>query len=194
MKEKPKYSFFQCLGYMLKKAAACHSSVPYLCIGIALTSAGIYVLELFISPAILGKIENGSPLGNLLLTLALFIAALYTLNWLMGYFEKQAWFLYYAVRAEIADDIRYKALTTSYPNTISPEAVKLHNLSHEATAGESRGTEQVWRKLSELISNVICFCIYLVLLSNLHWVIILLVSATSAVCFFIKITAQSITN
>ena len=186
MKKKPKYSFFQSLGYMLKKASACHGSVPYLCLGIALTSAGIYVLELFISPAILGKIENGSPLYSLLLTLGLFIAGLYALNWLMGYFEKQAWFLYYAVRSEIADDIRFKALTTSYPNTVSPEAVRLRNLSHEATAGESRGTEQVWRKLSDLVSNVICFFVYLVLLTKLHWLMILLVLATSAAVFFIN--------
>lgn len=171
---------------MLKKAHSCQRSVPYLCIGIALTSAGIYVSELFISPAILSKIENGSPLGELLLTLVLFIAVLYALNWLMGYLEKLAWCLYFPVRAEVAYDILFKALTTSYPNTISPEAVRLRNLSHEATAGESRATEQIWRKLSELISNLICFCVYLILLTHLHWLMILLVLTTSAACFLVS--------
>ena len=90
------------------------------------------------------------------------------------------------MRCEIADDIRFKAMTTSYPNTTDPHAVNLRNLAHEATAGSSRATEQVWRSGAELLTNLICFCIYLALLSNLHWLMIVLVLATSLICFFLN--------
>ncbi len=186
MKEKPKYNMAQSLGFMLKKARAHHRVIPFLCLGISVTSAGIYLLELFISPAVLDRIETGAPLGSLLLTLGLFLGGLYVLNWLGGYFEKQAFYLYTALRCEIADDIRFKAMTTSYPNTTDPHAVNLRNLAHEATAGSSRATEQVWRSGAELLTNLICFCIYLALLSNLHWLMIVLVLATSLICFFLN--------
>lgn len=186
MKEKPKYNMAQSLGFMLKKARAHHRVIPFLCLGISVTSAGIYLLELFISPAVLDRIETGAPLGSLLLTLGLFLGGLYVLNWLGGYFEKQAFYLYTALRCEIADDIRFKAMTTSYPNTTEPHAVNLRNLAHEATAGSSRATEQVWRSGAELLTNLICFCIYLALLSNLHWLMIVLVLATSLICFFLN--------
>ncbi|MBQ8897500.1 MAG: ABC transporter ATP-binding protein [Clostridia bacterium] len=176
----------QSLGFMLKKARAHHRVIPFLCLGISVTSAGIYLLELFISPAVLDRIETGAPLGSLLLTLGLFLGGLYVLNWLGGYFEKQAFYLYTALRCEIADDIRFKAMTTSYPNTTDPHAVNLRNLAHEATAGSSRATEQVWRSGAELLTNLICFCIYLALLSNLHWLMIVLVLATSLICFFLN--------
>ena len=182
---KTKYNLLKSTRFIIQKAWKHYKSVSFLSLGISLVSTGIYLIQLFISPMILGCIEKSAPLTELLCTIAFFMVGLYLLNWLSGYFEKQAFYLYAALRMEITNEVRTKSLTTSYPNAIDPEVIKLRDKAFEATAAPSRATEKIWRTMSALLTHVCCFIIYLLLLSNVNLLVIAVTLITSCTCFFI---------
>ena len=180
-----KYNLLKSIRFMLQKAWKYCKPVCFLSIGISVVSTGIYLMQLFISPTILGRIEKSASLAELLYTIALFMGGLFLLNWLSGYFEKQVFYLYAALRMDITNEVRTKCLTTSYPNATDPEIIKLRDKSFEATAAPSRATEKIWRTMSALLTHACCFVIYLLLLSNVNLLVIVVTLITSCACFFI---------
>ena len=171
---------------MMQIAWKYYKSVIFLSLGISTVSTGIYLAQLFIGPMVLMGIENSASLKELLYTIVLFAGSLYVLNWLSGYFEKQAFYLYSALRMEITNEVRTKCLTTSYPNAMDPETIKLRDKAFEATGAPSRATEKIWRTMSALLTHVCCFIIYLVLLAKVNIVMIVIILFTSSACFLVS--------
>lgn len=185
-KEKPKYSVARCIRYMVSMAWKYQKSVLALCVGLALLEIGQNLVQLFVAPVILSKVEQTAPLEELLGAILIFSAALYLLRFLRNYWDNTCLIGRIYVRVSITKEIIRKAITTSFPNTGDPNLLKLQTGAQQATGANDRGTEMVWKTLTALLVNLGSFAMYLLLLSNLNGFLILVVTLTSVAGFLVN--------
>lgn len=184
--KKPKYSMAQNIGFMLRRAWKIHKSVLVLCVVYAVLEVGINLAQLFIAPAVLEKVEQLAPLTQLLGTIGLFSLILVVLNGLREYVDLNTLFGRVDIRANIINDINYKACTTSYPNTRDPEILKMQENAMNACEGNDEPTEYIWTTLTSLLLNIVGFFIYLMLLSELNIALSIIVVVTTTAGFFVS--------
>lgn len=185
-KTKPKYSSFENVGWMISNAWKECKSVLFICLIIAAISVALNLAELLIAPQILQKVEEGASVSALLLTIAVFAALLFLLMGGKRYFEDNSLYGRIAIRAAIIVKINEKTNTTSYPNMLDSNIQKLRSKAYEATQGNSEASEHIWTTLTTLITNLVGFAVYLVLLSNLNVILMVAVIGTTIISFFVS--------
>ena len=185
-KQKPKYSIWQCVCFMVKTAWGSVRSVLWFSILFAVLSVGINLAQLFIAPMVLQKVEALAPLGELLATIGIFAGLLLVLNALLGYLNENIMYGRIDVRSEIIHMINHKAFTTSYPNTKDPTVLRLQNEALNNCDSNDEPSEHVWRTLTGLMINLFGFVVYLLLLTDVNLLLMGVVILTTVVGFFIS--------
>lgn len=185
-KEKPKYSIWQCVCFMVKTAWGSVRSVLWLSITFALLSVGVNLAQLFVAPMVLQKVEALAPLGELLATIGIFTGLLLVLNALLGYVDENIMYGRIDVRSEIIHMINHKAFTTSYPNLKDPKVLQLHRQALQNCDSNDRPSEHIWHTLTGLMINLVGFVIYLCLLTDVNLFLIGVVVATTVIGFFVS--------
>lgn len=183
---KPKYNMWQNTAFMMRLAWSTRKSVLFLCVALAAVTASVTVVELLITPGILQRVETSAPLGELVLAIALFSGGLLILSGLKAYIEENILYGRIEVRMKIMEMIGNKVAGTSYSNTLDTEFLRLENKSTEATNDNGQATEAIWKTLTDILTNVIGFSVYLILLSGLKPWILVLVTATAATGYFVS--------
>ncbi len=182
--KKPAYNLWQNLAYMVGKAWGTCRSVLWLALALTLVMVLSNLAELFIAPVILQKVEQAAPLGELLWTIVAFAGVLLLLSGLKAYIENNVLFGRVAVRGRICDEINYKQMTTSYPNTEDAVALNKKKKADRVTSDNSQASEAIWETLTSLLRDLIGFSVYLLLLSGLDPVLMVIVIATSVTGYF----------
>lgn len=72
MKEKQKYSTWDGVKYMIRTAWDHRPSVLILCVLLALVEVGIHLVNLYIAPEILSRVEDGGAMWKMAALLAVF--------------------------------------------------------------------------------------------------------------------------
>ncbi len=183
--KKPAYRAWQNIAFMLQTAWRARKSVIAVTLALALVSAGRAVVELLVAPMLLEKIETAAPLSELLGTVALFSGMLLLLAGLGGYLDTNKIFGRIAVRSDIIRQLNAKLTGTSYPNLYNADFLRLRQRAISATSSNAAPTEAVWTALTELLTNLIGFAVYLTLLAELPLPLLLLVILTSVAGFFL---------
>lgn len=184
--EKPKYSIWQNVCFMVRTAWRTHKRVLVMCLVIAAVQVGLNLAQLYVTPEILAKVEAGASVRELLLTIGIFSAALFLLMGVKGYLIENRLPAEVDVRSAIIRMITRKTCETSYPNTRDPKILKLKEQADTATSSNEEPAEHIWTTLTQILTNVAGFAIYLLLLSNMNFFLILVVVATSVVGFFVS--------
>ena len=73
---KPKYSMWQSICFMLQHAWQYRRCVIFHCILLVLLNVGLNLIQLYISPTVLGILEEGRSLAQLLTVIGLFVLGL----------------------------------------------------------------------------------------------------------------------
>ena len=60
LKEKPKYSIWQNVCFMVRTAWRTHKRVLFMCVFIAAVQVGLNLAQLYVTPEILAKVEQGA--------------------------------------------------------------------------------------------------------------------------------------
>ena len=181
---KPKYNMWQNSAFMLRMSFRFCKSVFWLCILLATLTAAIGVTEVLASPVILSKLEQKVSFSNLMAYIGMFIGILASLSALKAYVNENALFGRIEVRSQILCLIGEKNTSTSYPNTLNPEFETLRVKSMNACDGNADAAEAIWTTLETILANIIGFVVYLFLLSNLNFWIVLLVLSTTLISYF----------
>ena len=184
VKEKPKYSIWQNLCFSVKLAWQTRKRVLVITVAGAILSVLMNLVQLYVAPEILSKVEQQAPLGQLLLTIGGFTAALFLLSGLVDYLDTVRQPGEIDVRTAIIQLLTKKTCETSYPNIRDPKVLKLKEQAGAAVGGNSDAGEHIWKTLTQLLTNLIGFVIYLILLRNLNGFLILVVIVTSMLGFF----------
>ena len=184
VKEKPKYNIWQNVCFSVKLAWKTRKRVLVITAASAILSVLLNLVQLYVAPEILSKVEQQVSLGQLLLTIGGFTAALFLLSGLVDYLDTVRQPGEIDVRTAIIQLMTRKTCETSYPNIRDPKVLKLKEQAGAAVGGNSDAGEHIWRTLTQLLTNLIGFVIYLILLTNLNGFLILVVIVTSMIGFF----------
>lgn len=186
-KERPKYNLWQMSAYMMRMAWKEQKSVLLLSAVLVFVALATNLLELFIVPVILQKIELAVPLGELLTSIALFSVGLMLLASLKEYVSSNTLFGRILIRSQvILGSINNKTYTTSFPNTEDPKLLKTLEKAYHTTNNNTDAAEAIWGTLTEVTQSVAGFIIYLALLSSLDPVLIAVVLATTVTGYFLS--------
>lgn len=183
---KAKYNVWQIAGYMFGKAWKNRKSVIFLLLALVILNTTFYIANLFITPVILGTIEQGKSLGELLFTIFAFCGSMVLINGLMGYFNCNTIFGRITTRTSIIRDVIRKNGSTSYPNLMDTKFLEMVRKSSEATASNWSPAEQIWADYTSLFTQLLCFVIYTALLSNASPILIVIVTITAIISHFTK--------
>ncbi len=185
-KTKPKYSVGRNVGFMLGAAWRRQRSILFVCLAIALLSTGCSVVQLFLAPEILAKVEQAAPVEELVGTILLFSGGLFLLNACKRYMAENALFARVMLRTWILQAIQEKACVTSYPNTLDANVRELQENAINACSGNDQPAEYIWTTLVAILVNILGFFLYFALLSNLNRVLICMVLVTTVTGFFVN--------
>ena len=186
MKNKPKYNLVQNILWMVKLAWHVRKRVLLFCVLAALVEVLYNLAQLYIAPEILRLVEQHAPLEQLLLTILFFTAALFLTLGIKGYFDACVDYPRIDVRSAIIGLVSKKANTTSFPNTLNADYIKLREKAHGSCDSNRCATEYIWQSLTNLMMNVGGFLVYLTILSNLDFMLLLVVIATCLAAFFVS--------
>ena len=186
VKKKPKYNMVQNIAWMIHLAWRVRKRVLLFCVLSALVEVLYHLTQLYIAPEILQLVENHASLGELLLTILLFTAALFITLGLKEYLSSCAPHPQIDVRAAIIGMVTKKANTTSFVNTVDAAYIKLREKAHNNCSNNRSATEYIWQGLTNLLKNVGGFLVYLTILSHLSAVLILVVILTCLAGFFVS--------
>lgn len=184
-RRKPKYNIRQTISFMFGRAWRYGKSMLFISLGLVVINVGINLMQLLIAPQILTKVELAVSIGELLGTITFFGGGLYLLNALKGYLDTYNIAGRSLVRFSMRNEIIKKACLTSYSNTSNPEIMKLQEHAFFQTRNQRMALFRFYETLKLLITDCICFVIYLALLSRLNTYLTLLVLITSVISYFI---------
>ena len=185
-KEKPLYNLWQNTAWMMGSAWKTRKSVLFLCVAVAAGAVALSLTELFVTPAVLQKVETAAPFPELLGAVIGFALLLMLVSALNAYLGQNTLFGRIEVRLSIIKMMTRKYDVTSYPNTEDPAVLKKYEKAQNATNNNYAATEAIWNTLADLLKNIAGFVIYLALLSSLDPVLLIVVLATTVVGFFVS--------
>lgn len=185
-KDWPKYNMWQNTAYMAKKAWMVRKSVLVLCSCVVILATLLNLTELFIAPVILQKIEEQVQIKELLLTIVSFAGIMVFLTFVNSYVNENILFGRVEIRIQLMKEIHYKVATTSYPNTEDTGLQEKLERAYEALANNYRATQAVWNTWTEILKNIIAFCIYLYLLSYVNVFLLFVVTITAVIGYFVN--------
>lgn len=185
-KKKPKYNIFQNVSWMMQHAWKVRKRVLVFCVLAAALEVLYNLTQLYIAPEILKCVELQVPFGRLLWTIVGFTAALFFIMYLKTYVDEISMAPRIDVRRYIIGMISQKTNTTSYPNHLDTNFIRLREKAGLATNGNNEATEHVWVTLTKLLQNAGGFLAYMVVLMNLDWLMIVLVLITCVIGFYMS--------
>ena len=185
-KEKPKYGILSCVWFMIKCAwTNGEKKVVILGLLFSLIVTGQSVAGLYISPSIIAVLERNGTVGELLTTIIGFTLILVFLAMARQYIDSNILFGRISVRSEIINLINTKCAETSYPNLGNEKFQTILNKALPTTYSNSAACEAIWKTICSFLSNLLGLIIYAAILSTANVWILLLVTVTALVGYFV---------
>ena len=178
-KERPKYGMLSNVLFMMREAWRIRKPVLITAVLVTVVQIIRNIAELYLTPSILGKIEQAAPLPELLGTIGGFIALLAVMQSSETYLNHFASWDRIIVRMEIGNRLPMKMLRTSYPNAEDKEYISALYRAWRGFAGTSSAAEAIWTTLIDLVKSIFALIIYVRLLTHLHPALMLLIIVTS---------------
>lgn len=176
-----KYSIISNVLFMKRQALESASSVLWMTALQAVLAVIISLVKLFFAPVILNQLEMHGNLKKLLLTILLFTVALMLLQFLSRFQQMNRIFGRIDVRCYILGKINLKAGTCSYSLLEQQDFQNVLRKARDAVNSNERATEAIWETLAGILQNGAGFAIYLLFLTEVHPLILLATSMTTAI-------------
>ncbi len=184
MKNK-KYGIWQATKFMLAVAFKNRKSLLAYNVILITIAVLLSLTELFVTPTILGEIQNSASMSSLIYTILFFTAMLIALNALKEYFETAIFAGKIEVRLHVMGMLSNKKATMSYPLTEDEGVIKQHEKAENTTGANSSATEAIWETLRNISVAFVLLVIYIIMLTNLNLFMISVVSVTCILSYFI---------
>lgn len=179
-KKKPRYNMWQNTAYFVKAAWDNCPSVLWICLLLAVATAGATVVEMLFVPVVLGQVEGHVPLSQLLATIGVFTLVLLLLWGGRKYLEINALPGRIQVRMKVSKDVIDKSTSTSYLNLLDTTFLRFEDQAYN-TCDSQDGVEAIWERWTNILTNVLGFGVYLILLTGLSgWMVGLVILTTAA--------------
>ena len=183
-KQKPAYGMVSNCAFMIGRAWHSCKGVLSVCAGIVFCGVAASLLELFVVPAILTALERGVSTGELVWLIAWFTLGMVGVRALREYLDTNAIFGRILVRSGLCLDLHMTFCRTSFPHIEDPDYIKRIKKASRCLDGNDDAGEAIWKTMTELLTNLISFAVYLLLLCRVGPWVALLCAALSAVSYF----------
>lgn len=184
---RPRYNMWQNAWWMLKLSwVEKEKKVPILCFLLASLIVSANLVNLYITPVILGAVERHVPFHTLLLTIFGFIGLELLGSAVSSYIGTNQQYGKATLRFAIINRLNTKACTTSYHNLNQKDFQTLMTKASDATNDGSRASESIWFSMQSVYQNILGFIIYLALMSALPPALIAITLVTSLLNYFIS--------
>ncbi|MCD7770664.1 MAG: ABC transporter ATP-binding protein/permease [Oscillospiraceae bacterium] len=185
-KEKPKYGIISCVWFMIKCAwTNGEKKVVILGLLFSLVVTGQSVAGLYISPSIIAVLERNGTVSELLITIIGFTLILVFLAMARQYIDTNILYGRITTRSEIMNLINTKCAETSYPNLGNEKFQTILQKALPTTYSNSAACEAIWKTICSFLSNLLGLIIYASILSTANVWILLLVTVTALVGYFV---------
>ncbi len=184
-KEKIEYGMFKVTKFMLNTAWKKRKSLIINNFIIVLIAVFLSLAELFVTPTILGELQQGANSDNIIFTILFFSILLIILNALKAYFSAVIRSGKIEVRLSIMQMLNNKKALMSYPLTEDESIIKKHEKAENTTGANDSASEAIWETLTDVLTALILLIIYVILLTNVNIVMICVVSITCALSYFV---------
>lgn len=175
------YNIFQNCAFMIRRAWQDCKSVLAIVLGLIFCGVAASLLELFVVPAILEAVERGVRPGALGWMIGWFTLGMVLVRALRAYLDTNSLFGRVLVRSGLCLDLHLTFCRTSFPHIEDPDYVKRTIRASRCVDGNDDAGEHIWTTLTELLTNLISFVIYLLLLAQVGpWVAALCIVLSAA--------------
>ena len=175
------YNIFQNCAFMISRAWRDCKSVLVIVLGIILCGVAASLLELFVVPAILEAVGRSVNPGEFVRMILWFTLGMVLVRGLRAYLDANSLFGRVRVRTGLCLDMHMTFCRTSYPHIEDPDYVKRASKASRCLDSNSDAGEHIWTTLAELLTNIVCFIIYLLLLAQVGpWVAALCIALSAA--------------
>lgn len=181
MIESTKTNTMNNICWMLRKGWSVRKSVLMHYAVLAIIELVHSLTELFLAPQILEQVDQKAPASDLLWTIAFFTLFLCLLSVFSRYLQKIAARARFQIRFYLLEMVMTKSNNTSYSNTLNPAFQKL-----KVGADESlENINMFWDTTSQLLTSIMGFAVYMVLLKNLPFLLMGTAFITSVLSYLI---------
>ena len=156
------------------------------CVLTATLEVLLNLTQLYIAPGIIKCVEQKTSIKVLIMTTLAYTLALFVINGFKKYIEENTLFARIEVRTKIIAMVSRKCNTTSYPNTLDANFIRLRDAAYFACEGNSEATEHIWQTLTMLLKNIGGLIAYLFILSSFDSFLLLVVILTCFISFFVS--------
>ena len=185
-KTKPKYGVASNVWWMGRIAWKTSKRVLLFCVLTAALEILYNLAQLYIAPEILRRVESHAALPSLLGTILFFTVLLFLTLGMKEHIRTNTLFPRVDVRSAIIGMVSCKSNTTSFPNTLDADFIKLCNKAYTACQDNREATELIWQTLTLLLQNAGGFLVYLTILSHLDPVLMAVVIVTCVTGFLVS--------
>ena len=183
---KPRLVLWKSISFMAGIAWKTRKRVLIFCLSVAIANVGINLLQLFIAPKIIEKVEQLAPLSDMIWTIIAFSLSLFILNFCVNNMNTFSPHSRYEVRASIRERIIEKMCTTSYPNASNPDYQNMRKSALSATQSDACSTERVWLRITKVLMSIGTLIIHLVLLLKLNIIITFIILVITFIASYIS--------
>lgn len=177
---------FRNIKWMIDIAYKNCKRVLLFCVLTAVLEVLLNLTQLYIAPGIIKCVEQKTSIKILLMTILAYTLALFFINGFKKYIEENTLFSRIEVRTKIIAMVSKKCNTTSYPNTLDANFIRLRDAAYFACEGNSEATEHIWQTLTMLLKNIGGLIAYLFILSSFDPFLLLLIILTCFISFFVS--------
>ena len=181
MKEKPKYNMWQNTCFLFRWTWQHSKALIALNIVGVCTYISRRLLELYIAPTIIERLEKHAGLPDLIATILSFTVSLVIISWIDSFVKRESQVTQGLLNLKIGDAINQKACTISYPETQDPKTIKLLENAFSATNGVFRNVWDILRGVAINIAGIIIYCFFLI---RLQWWIPVIIALASVACYY----------
>ena len=171
------------LSFMTRRAWKTTRSIIGFIIILTLLDAASALVNLLVTPMILGCLESRRSLEELLFTIAVFAALICIIRGLRRYFETIDFSGRVMFRNRLLGDLNRKSMTMSFPDFINERNRNLLSRACQTCYDNSLPGEHVWESITVLLSSFSGFLIYLYFISNLRFSLALIVGVTAVLSY-----------
>lgn len=177
---------FRNIKWMIDIAYKNCKRVLLFCVLTAVLEVLLNLTQLYIAPGIIKCVEQKVSIKMLLMTILAYTLALFFINGFKKYIEENTLFSRIEVRTKIIAMVSKKCNTTSYPNTLDTNFIRLRDAAYFACEGNSEATEHIWQMLTMLLKNIGGLIAYLFILSSFDPFLLLIIILTCFISFFVS--------
>lgn len=179
-KRKSKYNMWQNCCFMIRLAVQeKEKKVLVLSTLTALLAVALNLTEISITPAIIGAVETHAPFASLLAVIAGFVLLRMLLTAASSYVGTNILYGKVTLRGKLISLVNSKRNTTSYPNTYDEQFQKMESKANDSLNCNRAAGEAIWDTMTGLLRDFLGFLIYLALLSSIHPVLLIVITATA---------------